>query len=275
MRILAVAAAVVLSIPNLISETEAASSQIGLAVTVKNDVSKIEPSFSKVLSGDDIYRDEVVRTMNESAAKFVLRDSTNLIVGPNSTLKLDRAVFSDEKNVGDIALKLTAGSFRFITGSSRKESYSITTPIATMGVRGTTLDMLIEQFKNTVVLKDGQSRVCAAGKCIELMKVGDTAVITLIAGKTNIALESVSTWSFDGSCSGMCSAISFAEAENNLTTGSIGTGGGTSEGGGPTSVGSAGNVIQTNSPSNPNTVRSLLQGAGTSSSAISAEVSPH
>jgi hypothetical protein len=275
MRILAVAAAVILSIPNLISEAEAASSQIGLAVTVKNEVSQIEPLFSKVLSGDDIYRDEVVRTMNESAAKFVLRDSTNLIVGPNSTLKLDRAVFSDEKTIGDIALKLTTGSFRFITGSSRKESYSIMTPIATMGVRGTTLDILIEQFKNTVVLKDGQSRVCAAGKCLELMKVGDTAVITSIAGKIDIALENVSTWSFDGSCGGMCSAISFAEAENNLTTGSIGTGGGTSAGGGPTSAGSAGNVFQNGPLSNPNTIRSLLQGGGPSLSALAAQISPH
>jgi hypothetical protein len=221
----------------------AASDQIGLAVTVRNNVNQVEPKVSKILPGDDIVRDEVVRTMVDSGAKFVLKDNTNLVLGPNSTLKLDRAVFSDEKTAGDIAIKLTVGSFRFMTGNSTKESYSIATPIATMGVRGTTLDLLIERAKNTVVLKSDQSqaRVCAGGKCIELLKVGDTAIVKANGARIDIELQPSSSWSFDADCSGMCSQTSFAEAENSLTTGSIGGSGG--GGGGPTAnVGVTGGV---------------------------------
>ena len=65
-----------------------------------------------------------------------------------------------------------------MTGNLTRESYVINTPLATLGVRGTTLDFLVQRLKNTVVLKEGGAEVCAAGKCIELTKVGDTAVIT-------------------------------------------------------------------------------------------------
>jgi ferric-dicitrate binding protein FerR (iron transport regulator) len=80
-----------------------------------------------------------VRTAADSDARFVLRDDTNLSLGPGSTLKLDRTVFSDDASAGDIAIKLTNGAFRFVSGNSKKEAYVITTPVATMGVRGTTL----------------------------------------------------------------------------------------------------------------------------------------
>ena len=218
----------------LVPQAVAARDQIGIAATVKNNVTQVEPQVSKIQPGDDIIRDEVVRTLLDSGAKFVLKDSTNLILGPNSTLKLDRAVFAGEKGVGDIAVNLTVGAFRFITGNLAKESYVINTPLATLGIRGTTLDFLVQRLKNTVVLKEGQAHVCAAGNCIELTKVGDTAVVTSSGGRIEIEFQPTSSWSFDEACNGMCSPMTFADAANTLTTGSIGGSGG--GGGGPTGV---------------------------------------
>jgi FecR-like protein len=208
-----------------------APEQIGLAVVIRNDVSQVEPTLSKIVPGDDIVRNELVRTNADSSAKFVLRDSTNLLLGPNSTLKLDRAVFSGD---ADVAVNLTLGSFRFITGNLAKESYTINTPLATLGIRGTTLDFLVQRLKNTVVLKAGQAHVCAAGNYIELTKAGDTAVVTSSGGRIEIVLQSTSSWSFDAACNGMCSPTTFADAADSLTTGSIGGSGGGS--GGPTGV---------------------------------------
>lgn len=258
-------------------ELLAAPDQIGLAVTVRNDVSRIEPNVAKILAGDDIVRDEVVRTLTDSGAKFVLKDSTNLILGPNSTLKLDRAVFTDEKTVGDIAIKLSAGSFRFMTGNSAKDSYAINTPIATMGIRGTTLDILIERFKNTVVLQHGEARVCAGGSCIELLKVGDTAVVTASGTKVDIKLQSLSSWSFEANCSGMCGQTTFAEAETAITTGSLGTGGasGGGGGGGPTtSLTAPAGASQDTSPTARSAPGNLLTGGFAVGGAISSSVSP-
>jgi hypothetical protein len=219
----------------LLSPALSAPEQIGLAVVIRNDVSQVEPIISKIVPGDDIVRNELVRTQTESSAKFVLRDNTNLLLGPNSSLKLDRAVFSGEKGVGDIAVKLTLGAFRFITGNQAKESYVISTPLATLGVRGTTLDFLLERLKNTVVLKEGQASVCAGSNCIELTRAGDTAVVTSANGRIDIALSSSSSWSFDSACNGMCGQTTFAQAQDSLTTGSIGGSGGGGVGG-PTGV---------------------------------------
>jgi hypothetical protein len=192
-----------------------AQERIGRAAVVRNDVSQIAPRVTRISTGDEIFRDETVRTATDSDAKFVLRDDTNLSLGPGSTLKLDRAVFSGETSAGDIAVKLTSGAFRFVTGHSTKESYKIVTPLATIGVRGTTLDFLIQRGRNVVVLQDGQARVCAAGQCVDLLNPGDSAVITSTGGKIQIARVSSPPWTFAGACAAnaaLCSQTTFAQA---------------------------------------------------------------
>jgi hypothetical protein len=191
-----------------------AQERIGRAAVIRNDVSRISPRVMKISTGDEIFRDETVRTAADSDAKFVLRDDTNLSLGPGSTLKLDRAVFSGETSAGDIAVKLTSGAFRFVTGSSTKESYKIVTPLATIGVRGTTLDFLIQRFRNIAVLQDGKARVSAGGQFVDLLNPGDTAVITSTGGKIQITRTSSPPWTFASACAGnaaLCSQTRFAE----------------------------------------------------------------
>ncbi len=116
-----------------------------------------------------------------------MADNTNLSLGPNATIKLDRTVFNDEHSYRAIAIRLTTGAFRFVTGNSEKAAYKITTTVATIGVRGTILDILSQKGKTTVVLQEGISRVCAVGgACVELTHPGDTAVIILTGGKLTI-----------------------------------------------------------------------------------------
>ena len=74
------------------------------------------------------------------------------------SLTLDRTVFNDEHSYRDIAIQLTSGAFRFVTGHSEKTAYKITTPLATIGVRGTILDILSQRGKTTVVLQEGGRR---------------------------------------------------------------------------------------------------------------------
>src|SRR4051812_27603573 len=179
----------------------AAQERIGRAAVIRNDVSQIAPRVIKIGIGDEIFRDELVRTAADSDAKFVLRDNTNLSLGPGSTLRLDRAVFDDPK-AGDIAIKLTTGAFRFITGDSNKEAYSISTPVATLGIRGTELDILVALRQNIVRLRAGEARVCVPGQCLELTHVGDLTVIRADGNTVTMELQTDSTWSFDSYCNG-------------------------------------------------------------------------
>jgi hypothetical protein len=172
----------------LAASPASAQTRVGEAAVIQNVVVRVLASASRQINvGDGVLRDETVRTGLASAARLVMADSTNLSLGPSATIRLDRTVFNDEHTYRDIAIRLATGAFRFVTGHSEKTAYKITTPLATIGVRGTILDILSQRGRTTVVLQEGASRVCTlAGQCIELTQPGDTAVITLTGRRVTI-----------------------------------------------------------------------------------------
>jgi hypothetical protein len=199
-----------------------AQARVGEAAVVQNEVVRVAGSAtSQINVGDGMLRDEIVRTGLASAARLVMADSTNLSLGPNATIKLDRTVFDDEHSYRDIAIRLTSGAFRFVTGHSEKTAYKITTPLATIGVRGTVLDILSLRGKTTVVLQEGASRVCTLGfQCIELTQPGDTAVITSTGGRVTIQKTNSPPWTFASTCgvaAGLCTVTQFADATPMVT----------------------------------------------------------
>jgi ferric-dicitrate binding protein FerR (iron transport regulator) len=194
-----------------------AQARVGEAVVIQNQVVRVAgPVINQINVGDGLLRDEVVRTGLDSAARLVMADNTNLSLGPNATIKLDRTVFNDEHTYRDIAIRLTTGAFRFVTGNSEKAAYRITTSLATIGVRGTILDILSQRTKTTVALLEGASLVCAiGGPCIELTHPGDTAVITSSGGKARIQKFNTPPWSFAANCAaaaGLCTVTQYADA---------------------------------------------------------------
>ena len=205
----------------LLAGVESASAQaptrVGEAAVVKNEVLRVAASStSQINVGDALVRDEVVRTGADSATRLVMADSTNLSLGPNATLRLDRTVFDDEHHYRDVAVRLTSGAFRFVTGHSDKAAYKITTPLATIGVRGTTLDILSQRGQTIVNLQDGAATVCTVTfECIQLTQPGDTAVITVSGGKSTIKKTNNPPWTFASTCkaaAGLCSTTQYADA---------------------------------------------------------------
>jgi hypothetical protein len=199
-----------------------AQARVGEAAVIKNEVVRVVGSATRQINvGDGVLRDEIVRTGLASAARLVMADSTNLSLGPSATIKLDRTVFNDEHTYRDIAIRLTTGAFRFVTGHSEKTAYKITTSLASIGVRGTTLDILSQRGQTTVVLQDGMSRVCATGgQCIDLTQPGDTAIITSAGGKVTIQKTNNPPWTFAAACAaaaGLCTVTDYADATPAVT----------------------------------------------------------
>jgi hypothetical protein len=199
-----------------------AQARVGEAVVIQNEVVRVAGSATSPINvGDGVLRDEVVHTGLESAARLVMADSTNLSLGPNATLKLDRTVFNDEHSYREIAIRLTTGAFRFVTGHSAKTAYKISTSLATIGVRGTTLDILSQRGMTTVVLQDGASLVCTTGgQCVDLTQPGDTAIITSSGGRVTIQKTNNPPWTFAANCAaaaGLCAVTQFADATPAVT----------------------------------------------------------
>lgn len=196
--------------------------KVGQAEIIRNEVvnASEESQLIPISVGDDVLRDEIIRTNADANARFGLIDNTKLTLGPASTLTIDRAVLADESRYKQITIRLTDGAFRFITGNSDKKSYRIETPTATIGVRGTILDIRISDKETLVALQDGRANVCAASKCTQLTERGHTARATIEGGVPQIKRDLVATWTFASVCSAnasLCSPLPALTRKANLT----------------------------------------------------------
>ena len=101
-----------------------------------------------------------MRTGANSTAKLVFLDSTNLGVGPVSRVTLDQFVYVGEANGQKMTVNLVKGVFRFTTGALDKKAYTISTPTAAIGVRGTVLDIGVQSALTRVTLREGRALLC-------------------------------------------------------------------------------------------------------------------
>ncbi len=73
---------------------------------------------------------------------------------------LDSFVFDPRPSKGKLILSATKGVFRFVSGKLSTDAYKFKTPVATMGVRGTTFTMIVEDSgRTTVSVMDGEVNV--------------------------------------------------------------------------------------------------------------------
>jgi hypothetical protein len=182
-----------------------------------------------VTQGDGVFRDEAVRTDVDSTAKIVLVDATSLSIGPSSSIKIDRFVYSGAGQHGAIALNLAKGVFRFVTGDADKAAYTITTPTATLGVRGTILKIVSTTAETTVTVEEGSATVCtrraAIKRCAELSCESMQAVITA----TRIATTPCSPGASPGGQPSHASTVAASAAASSAS----GTSAGGTSGGAP------------------------------------------
>jgi hypothetical protein len=93
---------------------------------------------------DDIYHNELIETGSDSATEISFLDDTTLTVGANATLVLDKFIYDPDPSRASFVLTATAGVFRFASGTLPKKSYTIHTPTATIGIRGTVLTVAVQ-----------------------------------------------------------------------------------------------------------------------------------
>jgi hypothetical protein len=138
---------------------------IGSPVIVVNNVTGTlkaqEPRVLRV--GVDVFADETVRTAERSTARILFEDQTKLEIGALSEVVLDRFVYDPNRSNSEVAVSVAKGIARFTTGVLAHESYKINTPAATIGVRGTTLDLQSDERGTWVYVEIGSVTVTANG----------------------------------------------------------------------------------------------------------------
>lgn len=186
MAALGAAARTLLALAALALPGQAAAS-IGAAEAVVNQVAAHLPGQDRILKPEDqVFQDEVIETGAKSASKMVFRDATQLRVGPNSKVTLDKFVYS-EASGQQVVVSMAVGVMRFTSGKLIKSAYTIRTPTATVGIRGTEFDVIVdENGATTIVVYSGEV----------LMRSGDgvsTAIGVCGFGMTSAAGETLTT----------------------------------------------------------------------------------
>jgi len=100
---------------------------------------------------EPVYSEETVMTGPDAKTELVFVDQTHLSVGANSQVVLDSFVYDPAQSTGDAVITFGKGVFRFVTGDMNKDAYKLNTPSATLAIRGTIFQLLIDQMNNVIV----------------------------------------------------------------------------------------------------------------------------
>ena len=123
-----------------------------------------------------IFAEERVDTNEAASTSLQFLDNTNLYVGSRSSVLLDRFIYDPATGKGEAAINFTKGAFRFVTGNIKtKEAVTLSTPTASMVIRGTHLKIF--------VLPDGTSEVNVLEGAIDLLPCEATESQRINAGE--------------------------------------------------------------------------------------------
>lgn len=103
---------------------------------------------------------DTIRTDKKGQVQIVFVDRTRVLIGPSSNFQVEDVQVSSTKKASKFAVRALGGSFRFLSGDSKKEVYQIKTPSVTMGIRGTEFDFVTSRRRTRVVAFSGEVELC-------------------------------------------------------------------------------------------------------------------
>jgi ferric-dicitrate binding protein FerR (iron transport regulator) len=110
---------------------------VGMATKV---LSPAQVNNEAAAVGTLAHMNDELRTGAKARLQVSFRDSSELTLGENARVVVDRFIFDPDESTGEAVLKTGVGAFRLATGKIselRDKKITVSTPFATIGVRGT------------------------------------------------------------------------------------------------------------------------------------------
>ena len=130
------------------------------AVVVQASLSS-QPGQAKV--GDAIYLGDVLVTGADGKVGVAFADGTAFDLSSNARMAMTEFVYDPNSKSNSTLLSLTKGTFTFVAGKIAKTGdMKIDTPVATMGIRGTTPRVEISEdgsVKFSTLIEEGKEKV--------------------------------------------------------------------------------------------------------------------
>jgi hypothetical protein len=136
-------AALLLTVPSV------AAQQVGTTAAVTGEVfltGARDRSARRVAVREDVFLNDEVLTRLASVLQILLLDTSLFTVGENARVVIDRFVYDPAAGAGELLGRITRGGFRFMSGRIGTDAPAnavITTPSATIGIRGTILEGVV------------------------------------------------------------------------------------------------------------------------------------
>lgn len=170
---------------------EGASAQglipIGAAGGVAGRVTALAPqagAVGRVLSsGKTVYHKDTISTDAGGRLQIMLLDQSVFTIGPNSEMFVDEFVYDPDSAAGKVAVRVTKGAFRFVTGKVARKNpaaMKVALPTGTIGIRGTIAAGRINADGSILVALLGPGAQNTAGErpgAVEVTDNGETVVL--------------------------------------------------------------------------------------------------
>jgi hypothetical protein len=112
--------------------------------------------------GEPVYLGDVVQTGSDGRVGLNFTDGTSFNLSNNARMVLDEFVYEPDGKSNSTLFSLTRGTFTFVAGKVAKTGdMKVDTPVATMGIRGTTPHVEISDdgsVKFSTLIEDGKKR---------------------------------------------------------------------------------------------------------------------
>ncbi len=161
-------------------QTVLAEAKIGVAAVVKNDV---RGKGGALAVGSSVFANERIKTGDAAAAQLMFADKTVLNMGPKAELLLDKYVYNPDRGTGQVVMSAVQGSMRFVTGAQNPTNYSIKTPVATLGIRGTIVDLQVSPLETFIGVLEGTLTIRMMDGSLMTVNAGQYVVIAANGAK--------------------------------------------------------------------------------------------
>ena len=115
--------------------------EIAYVISVDGNVKSQDKSgINELKKGAKIYNGMLIITQKDSSVDLVFKDNSNLVIGENSLINIDKFLFKPKKKEYKFELFLEKGIATFESGKIGElspESFSFKTPDGVVGIRGT------------------------------------------------------------------------------------------------------------------------------------------
>ena len=170
-------------------------------ITEHNGSSGIVRDTGETLAGgigeDIFFKDSIETAQGRMNIKFI--DETNLKLTEHTEVVIDEYYFDPDPSKSRMAMKFVSGTARFTTGKLGlvpKENIIISTPTATIGVRGTSFTTSVDELGRSLVVLLPETECTIDGDCTpsgEITVTNEGGVVVLNEAFQATMVSSLST----------------------------------------------------------------------------------